>query len=124
MIEKSKEFHKKKVRLYFNIILGILLINFFLLSNYGLINAHERSHQAVNKIYGCDSIMEVGWFSGNTKATNCSLNNADVIALKISQSNVESTYVEMFYYRFIIWGLFIMFLISLKNKFYKRFNLN
>lgn len=86
----------------FKIVMTIMVLNFLILANYSLIYSHENSHKEIFRYFGCDSEIEVNFMSGSTTPINCNLDNANRIALNIAQSNVEATYVDMTFYRFMI----------------------
>lgn len=86
----------------FKIVMTIILLNFLILANYSLIYSHENSHKEIFRYFGCDSEIEVNFWSGYTTPIDCKLDNANRIALNIAQSNVEATYVDMTFYRFMI----------------------
>ena len=92
----------------FRIFMLLIVLNFLFLANYSLIYSHENSHKEIFDYFGCDSEITVKYMSGYTTSSNCQLDNANRIALNIAQSNVEATYVDMTFYRFMI--IFMMFI--------------
>lgn len=94
----------------FNLVMSIFFLNFLFFANYSLIHSHERSHLQINKMFGCGGEIVVEFMSGYTTVEDCQLDNANTIAMNIAHSNVEDTYVDMTFYRFmIILGSIIMF---------------
>lgn len=86
----------------FNLFMLLITLNFLILGNYALIYSHENSHKEIFEYFGCSAEIEVYFWSGYTTSYDCVLSQDDANALRIAQSNVEATYVDMTFYRFMI----------------------
>ncbi len=99
------------------VVIVILALVFLYVSSLSLVESHERSHEEINRIFGCDSDVSVSFFSGSTKAKNCVLSLDDARDLRMLHAQNEMTYVFITASRIVIFLLTLIFIkLSLGKK--------